>query len=83
MHPDVDRAPQAAVQTSGLRYVAFSYFWVNTEDEVSIICQGCEVMVTRNLAAALKYRHTDNIRIIWANAICINQQNPVEKERQV
>jgi ankyrin repeat protein len=40
--------------------------------------------VTENLHAALqRLRHRDNDRILWIDAICIDQNNPVERGHQV
>jgi hypothetical protein len=40
--------------------------------------------VTRNLKIALKYlRHADNARLLWIDAICINQEDLHERAEQV
>jgi Heterokaryon incompatibility protein (HET) len=71
-------------QTQIGEYEALSYVWGNPEDRVPIFCSGYEIKVTRNLATALKYlRRTESVRQIWADAICINQQDLIEKGQQV
>jgi hypothetical protein len=51
-----------------------------TEDEV----YGAQWPVTTNLEAALRYlRHRSEIRIIWVDAICIDQSNIEERNHQV
>lgn len=51
-----------------------------TEDEV----YGAQWPVTTNLEAALRYlRHRSEVRIIWVDAICIDQSNIEERNHQV
>ncbi|KAH7323522.1 heterokaryon incompatibility protein-domain-containing protein [Rhexocercosporidium sp. MPI-PUGE-AT-0058] len=65
-------------------YEALSYVWGDPENKVPILCSGYEIKVTQNLATALKYlRRTESVRQIWADAICINQQDLIEKSQQV
>lgn len=40
--------------------------------------------VTQNLAEALRYlRHEETPRVLWIDAICINQEDPKERSKQV
>lgn len=42
------------------------------------------VLITKNLAIVLDYlRYEDKPRILWVDAVCINQENLDEKEQQV
>lgn len=42
------------------------------------------LLVTRNCAEALRVlRLQDNVRVVWVDAICINQKNSVERTAQV
>ena len=42
------------------------------------------ISVTQNLATALPYlRKEDNSRVLWVDAICVNQQNIAERGQQV
>lgn len=70
-------------------YEALSYIWGSEETPNPIIIrnQGGEdtqLAVTQNLhAALLRLRHCQFPRIIWVDAICINQSDNEEKEHQI
>jgi len=65
-------------------YEALSYVWGETENPVQIICNGCILSVTPNLAAALVgIRHKTKVKTLWIDAICINQSNVLERNQQV
>ena len=65
-------------------YEALSYCWGNANEKVNITCNDACLQVTTNLAAALKsLRHPEWIRILWIDAICINQNNVEERTQQV
>ena len=66
------------------RYEALSYAWGNTWDKVNITCDGISVWITQNLFDTLhKIRLPNRPRFLWADAICINQEDMEERERQV
>ncbi|KAH7319034.1 heterokaryon incompatibility protein-domain-containing protein [Rhexocercosporidium sp. MPI-PUGE-AT-0058] len=86
-------SPDAVVKTS-LHYVTFaekpkyealSYTWGDeTADRERISINEKEFVVGRNLYEALKHiRHRDRDRILWIDAICINQANVPEKNQQI
>jgi hypothetical protein len=65
-------------------YEAISYVWGTPHDNTEILCDGHSVSVTRNLADVLqRVRRRDQPRCVWADAICIDQGNVVEKGFQV
>ena len=67
-------------------YEALSYAWgTNTSSNLAEIrCNGLEFWIQPNLEAALKrLRSPDHKRVIWVDAICINQADPSEKASQV
>ncbi|XMA14771.1 hypothetical protein WAI453_007562 [Rhynchosporium graminicola] len=65
-------------------YEAISYAWGNAKDLEVIICEGKEIKVTRNLHSGLCHlRYLDRSRILWADAICINQTDIPERSSQV
>jgi heterokaryon incompatibility protein (HET) len=69
---ELDFAPQ---------FEALSYVWGNPDPtkRTPITCNGRQLNVTRNLHAALRrIRYTDRPRILWVDAICINQRNNKE-----
>ncbi|KAM5359764.1 hypothetical protein ACJA88_015046 [Fusarium oxysporum] len=65
-------------------YDALSYVWGSEEDPEFInLCQN-RFAITQNLFEALVYlRLPDSDRTLWIDAICINQQDIVEKETQI
>ncbi|EXK25886.1 hypothetical protein FOMG_17500 [Fusarium oxysporum f. sp. melonis 26406] len=65
-------------------YDAISYVWGNAAERRSIQCQGHQVDITTNLFEALRQiRHPREPRRIWADALCINQSDLVEKSFHV
>lgn len=70
-------------------YEALSYVWGSEVLKVPVYVDigGCErrvVMVTKNLEVALRHlRYEDKQRVMWTDAICINQEDNVEKGPQV
>jgi hypothetical protein len=65
-------------------YEAISYVWGNTEDTVPILCNGRTLDITMNLNAAFaRVRYNDRPRILWADAVCINQTNMTERSHHV
>jgi len=68
----------------GETYEPLSYYWGDSRDKVSIIVENCSFEVTRNLHAALdRLRLTDKKRRMWVDAICINQDDDIEKTKRV
>lgn len=65
-------------------FEALSYTWGSTEDPEKILVDDRELLVTQNLAEALKYlRYEDKPRVLWIDAICVDQQDLGERSRQV
>ncbi|RYP24938.1 hypothetical protein DL765_000166 [Monosporascus sp. GIB2] len=65
-------------------YEALSYVWGSEQKPYSISINGGDFPVTANLhAALLRLRDRFIERIIWIDAICINQEDTSEKETQV
>src|SRR6266576_3670265 len=62
-------------------YEALSYVWGNPNKTVPIFISGHRFYITENLHAALWHLRDCSIeRIIWVDAICINQADDKEKE---
>ncbi|KAF8864312.1 hypothetical protein BDZ45DRAFT_34306 [Acephala macrosclerotiorum] len=73
---------------SDLQFEALSYAWGSLENAVEIVAEGIQshgtIAITRNLADALPYlRRKDTARVIWVDAICVNQQDLTERSSQV
>jgi Heterokaryon incompatibility protein (HET) len=72
---ELDHAPE---------FEAISYVWGDPNDTSPILCNGKELHVTVNLIAVLRRaRYIDRSRVLWADAICINQGNNREKSHHV
>lgn len=69
-----------------LYFEALSYTWGDAADQVTIFCGDAsnELQVTRNCYnAMLHLRLEDSLRLIWIDAICIDQKNTSERTAQV
>ncbi|KAH8645799.1 heterokaryon incompatibility protein-domain-containing protein [Xylariales sp. PMI_506] len=68
----------------GCRFEALSYAWGGTQKSNSIVCNDLPLGVTDNLAEALRHlRFPDETRILWVDAICIDQDDIEERQHQV
>jgi hypothetical protein len=66
------------------QYEALSYVWGKEENPCFIILCRYRFAVTRNLAEALQHlRNPYHERMLWVDAICINQYDDEEKAAQV
>ena len=66
------------------RYEALSYVWGNLLETLPIYIDEDQLFITANLHAALSHLRDHSFeRIIWVDAICIDQKNPKERIRQV
>jgi hypothetical protein len=69
---------------SARHYEALSYCWGTEESTVRIFVCGKAMQVKPNLEHALiNLRREKRHRVIWVDAICINQSNVFEKNQQV
>jgi hypothetical protein len=65
-------------------YEALSYVWGDLNENLPIFVNGNRFNVTTNLHAALLQLRNHSIeRILWIDAICINQADDKEKENQI
>jgi hypothetical protein len=67
-------------------YEALSYVWGDSKDVQNISMHGCKLPVTRQLYEALSsLRYRCSERILWADAVCIDQEQKKksEKEQQI
>jgi len=65
-------------------YEAISYVWGNPLIKSSVRCSEGILSVTQNLAASLtRFRKRDDVRLLWADAVCINQGDVAERNEQV
>ncbi|KAF2830812.1 HET-domain-containing protein [Ophiobolus disseminans] len=90
LHPGTEHDPLQcslrfdSLDTDLVDYEAISYAWGDSTKSRSIACDGQSLAITESIFLALqRFRRVDRIRILWADAICINQRNEKEKSRQV
>ncbi|KAK1637908.1 heterokaryon incompatibility protein-domain-containing protein [Colletotrichum phormii] len=66
------------------RYNALSYAWGNPDEKAQVIVNGVQVTVNRSLAEALsRIRRQQEPVVIWADALCINQNDADEKKYRI
>jgi hypothetical protein len=71
----LDRAPE---------FEALSYVWGDGPKDWEVHVSDKMLLVSQNLHTALSHlRYPDQTRVLWADAICINQQDTDEKAKQV
>lgn len=69
---------------SAPKYHALSYCWGDANDTINLSCNGTSFPVTKSLHAALcRVREKGLPQPIWADAICINQKNILERNQQI
>jgi Heterokaryon incompatibility protein (HET) len=75
---------QEVEHLSNVRYEALSYVWGSPKGDIPIQLEGRTFLVTENCEAAMRrLRRRTRSRILWIDAICINQRSNEEKNLQV
>ena len=84
---------EAVSLQDGLPFTALSYVWGDHNNRESITVNGQTMDITVSLASALRHAgmhwqrvfpdRTFNSFRLWADALCINQSDPVERGQQV
>lgn len=65
-------------------YEALSYAWGDTIASTPLLCDGCGLAITMNLEPALKRLRYHYIpRILWVDAISIDQSRILERNDQI
>ncbi|KAL6406781.1 Heterokaryon incompatibility protein 6, OR allele [Ilyonectria robusta] len=81
---DVECDLQAVDLDESISYDALSYVWGDNTPPGRILLQGTEHRVTPNLESALRHlRYEDRPRLLWVDAVCINQNDIAERTAQV
>ena len=66
------------------QYEALSYVWGGPPGPNTIVVRNQHVHVTSNLESALRHlRYQDHARVLWIDALCINQDDLRERNHQV
>lgn len=82
--PDLQTRLEVVDLDKDMGYEAMSYTWGDPKDQVPLRVRDQTVMIPKNLENALKrLRHPDRRRYIWADAVCINQDDISERGQQV
>lgn len=82
IHCDLFQAYLSTID--GMPYEALSYTWGESSQQYDIVVQEQPFRVTSNLLEALRYLgFADQDRILWVDAVCIDQDNAAEKGHQV
>jgi hypothetical protein len=75
VHTSFDDAPP---------YEGLSYVWGSSSKDFAIRCNEKTLAVTRSVHEALKHlRHPTETRVLWVDAVAIDQDNLLEKNDQV
>jgi hypothetical protein len=76
--------PGPAVEEHLANVEALSYVWGNPTRISNVTCNQKTLRITSSLEIALRaIRHPDTDTLLWADAICINQDNPRERNHQI
>jgi hypothetical protein len=71
-------------ELGNIPYEALSYVWGAGDFCHTLLCHGKALRVSRNLFRALHFlRRKFQKRILWVDAVCIDQSDPAEKETQI
>ncbi|KIW06329.1 uncharacterized protein PV09_02792 [Verruconis gallopava] len=69
---------------SSVSYEAISYVWEGETKQSSIVSNGGGLNITSSLVQVLKrFRTPDKARMLWADAVCINQHDISGRNQQV
>ncbi|KAI1299868.1 heterokaryon incompatibility protein-domain-containing protein [Xylaria venustula] len=89
LHPGQETDPiRLSLVTTSLdpapEFEAISYCWGTAQDKRQVTCNDASLYITNSLFTGLAhFRHADRPRILWADAVCINQADLGEKSAQV
>lgn len=64
-------------------YEALSYVWGTSGPTASVLLHGRSFPVTHNLETILRHLRREEDRILWIDALCINQDDVDERSHQV
>ncbi|KAH6663696.1 heterokaryon incompatibility, partial [Halenospora varia] len=64
-------------------FEALSYIWGNEKPNCCITCNGSSLNIRPNFNALKRLRNSSEPRVIWIDAICINQEDLIEENHQI
>lgn len=81
---NIELVPVSLSSNPTPQYDALSYVWGQEQCQNPAFVNGRPITITSNLDIALRYfRETSDEKTLWVDAVCINQQDNVEKGPQV
>ena len=88
LHPGTGNEPLECTlrkaKITNTTFEAISYVWGSNSRDQEVICKDATIRVTRNLANVLRrLRSPHKPRNLWADGICIDQDNTEERGHQV
>jgi hypothetical protein len=79
-----DLSSGGAATTTVPEYETISYCWGDAAERSVLVVDGEAVSVPASAAMALRrVRRPDSTRVVWLDAVCINQRDDDERSRQV
>ncbi|KAK7746220.1 hypothetical protein SLS62_009436 [Diatrype stigma] len=83
-HDQIDCRLAVTTLDAKPQFEALSYVWGSSIDSEPIALNGHEIRVSDSLTSALRHvRSTEEPRVLWADAICIDQHSIQERNEQV
>ena len=80
----VEKGPTTSHSRGSLRNLPYPRYGPNPQAISDILIDGFRVSVTTNLEVALRHLRSETVkRLLWVDAVCINQQDDMEKSEQV
>jgi hypothetical protein len=87
LQPGIGDEPlECKLETSLMRSTSFeaiSYVWGSDIKDHEIACKGHTIPITINLWTVLRHLRRETARVLWADSICIKQEDTGEKSHQV
>ncbi|UKZ81947.1 hypothetical protein TrVFT333_009726 [Trichoderma virens FT-333] len=78
------REPRSGGHCTASPYEAISYVWGTSDRRFELVCDGAVLPLTQSIRDALmRVRLPDRPRRLWADQICINQDDIAERSQQV
>jgi hypothetical protein len=84
LHDPIDCSLEVVKLSASPKYEALSYVWGQGVASNPVLLDGVHLQITPNLDTALRHlRHGSDRRLLWIDALCINQNDLKERAEQV
>jgi hypothetical protein len=75
---------EVSLSDPNAEYEALSYTWGSATSDRPLMCEGKELLITRNCELALRHlRQQRTTRTLWVDSICIDQSSTLDRNHQV